>query len=99
MILLSTSLRPSSPTTGCCALSGVRLASKRHSKAQVDVLIQLPSICGLLDVGSAHFCDHRHIELRIILLHVLRPVLLPELLDHGFDGCGVSDGYSSELPS
>ncbi len=31
------------------------------------------------------FNHDRHIEFRIILLHVLCPALLAEVLDHGFD--------------
>src|SRR5713101_3108235 len=33
---------------------------------------------------STQFKQNRHIELRIVLLHVSRPVLLAELLDHRF---------------
>jgi hypothetical protein len=43
------------------------------------------------------FNKNRHIEFRIVLLHVLRPVLLAELLDHGLDDFRISDGGGPEL--
>jgi hypothetical protein len=46
------------------------------------------SVAGTTQSCSVHNC---HIEIRIILLHVLRPVLLPELLDHRLDSLGI--GY------
>src|SRR5579863_9661794 len=39
---------------------------------------------------------NRHIEFRIILLHVLRPVFLTKLLDHRFHSFVIGDGSSLE---
>jgi len=46
---------------------------------------------------SGQFSHKRHIEFRVVLLHVLRPVLFAELLNHRFDGFGVSDGDGLKL--
>jgi hypothetical protein len=59
------------------------------NKGEVNVQLHLPS--------SGQRNHSRHVEFRIILLHVLRPVLLPELLDHRFHAFGSSHGKSSEL--
>ena len=43
------------------------------------------------------FSHDRHIEFRIVLLHVPSPVFLPKLLDHGFHGFGIKHRSSLEL--
>ena len=46
---------------------------------------------------SGQFDQNRNIELRIIFLHVLRPVLLPELFDHGLESLRISYGGGPEF--
>ncbi len=49
------------------------------------------------NVASDQFNHNRHIEFRVVLLHVLRPVLLSELLHHRFRRFCIRDGNGSEF--
>jgi hypothetical protein len=46
---------------------------------------------------SSQFHQNRHIEFRVVFLHILGSVLLPIFVDHRFQLFDICDGNGSEL--
>ncbi len=77
---------------------GVIWVASRLLRCEVTLRLPTRQSRPVRDSASHTYGNHdRHIEPRIVLLHVLRPVFLPKLLDHRFHGFGIGDCRCSVL--